>query len=103
MESISRRHNECMSGIVILGGIFAAGASVQAGARVAIVDTNSPHLAQSWCDYFVQLGNQCTVFPVTGPTSSLDPFTVLIDLSEVWSDPNGEIAAFLHAGKGVIF
>jgi len=100
---VNRLKNSAFTGAIVVG-VFAAAPFAQGGARVAIIDTNqySPSLGQRWCDYLAQIGNQCTVFPTAGPTSSLDPFTVLIDLSEIWSDPNGEIADFLHAGKGVI-
>lgn len=100
MKSMHWRATSAAS-VFVLASVFAS-ASAHAGARVAVIDEINTGAAQGWCNYLVQFGHQCTVFPVTGPTSSLDPFTVLIDLSEVWADPDNKIADFLRAGKGVI-
>jgi hypothetical protein len=71
------------------------------GKNVAVVDNVDGH-GPAWCQLLVEHGYACTVFPKEGPTSALDPFGVVIDLSLEWSDPTGMLADFMRAGKTVI-
>ncbi len=78
------------------------------GARaknVAVIDSESglPSTdGEEWCQFLVQHGHTCIVFPRSGPTSPLDPFDVVIDMSDLWSDPEGTLSDAMHAGKTIV-
>lgn len=78
-------------------------AQLEAG-NIAVIDTHKsdPPPGSRWCELLEDDGHTCTVFPVTGPDAPLDPFDVIIDLSEQWADPTGMLADAMRAGKGVI-
>lgn len=74
------------------------------GQTVAIIDTDHfiPSLAAGWCAFLQQHGHPCTTFPTSGPTGPLNVFDVVIDMSELWTDPAGELADLMVVGKTVI-
>ncbi|MDO8629357.1 MAG: S8 family serine peptidase, partial [Phycisphaerales bacterium] len=59
-------------------------------------------MGQYWCSFLNENGYECVLFPGSGPTESLDSFAVVIDMSEVWTDPQHALADFLRTGKGVV-
>lgn len=74
-------------------------------ANVAVINASSasPDFGQIWCQFLQDNGHQCTVFPASGPTlTQLAPYVVVIDLSDVWTDPDGVLADVMRARKGVI-
>lgn len=74
------------------------------GQTVAVIDTDliTPDFAEYWCWFLEQHGHPCTAFPTSGPTGPLSDFDVVIDMSEVWTDPDGELVDLMMAGKTVI-
>lgn len=75
------------------------------GKNVAIIDAGhqTPQTeGEEWCQFLTEHGHACTVFPKEGPTAPLDPFDVVIDMSDVWSDPSGTLGDCVRAGKTVI-
>jgi hypothetical protein len=91
---------------VVVGFTLVLGstAPARAAVKVAVIDSEStfPSPAERWCIFLGSNGYECTVFPVTGPTTSLEPFDVVVDLSEVWTDPSKMLAEHLRKRKGVI-
>ena len=79
----------------------ALAAPARAGTKVAIIDRNGGGAA-GLCTFLVNNGYECTFFPETGPTASLDPYQVIVDISNVWSDPTDMLADQMRKGKGVI-
>ncbi|MDO8629151.1 MAG: hypothetical protein Q7R41_01550, partial [Phycisphaerales bacterium] len=77
----------------------------RAATKVAVIDGGSPvppTEGQHWCGFLNDNGYECTLFPRSGPTETLDPFQVIIDMSDEWSDPTGSLADQMRARKGVI-
>jgi hypothetical protein len=87
--------------IIGLTVLIVSGETAFAGKNVAVVD-NFGAEGESWCDFLMDNGHTCTLFPKEGPTAPLDPFDVVIDMSGDWTDPAGSLADFLRAGKTVI-
>jgi len=88
--------------VALLGGMTPA--ALAGGKNVAVIDFNPPPetWGEVWCDFLIEKGYACTLFPKEGPTSPLDPFDVVVDLSSDWSDPTGTLVDFMQAGKTVI-
>ena len=82
--------------------LFRLQTSVLAATRVAVIDNAVDPPGVSWCSFLNDNGYECTLFPASGPTQALDAFTVVIDMSSQWADPQHSLAAFLQNGKGVI-
>jgi hypothetical protein len=93
-------------GVAVCMIACALGAPARAGCKVAVIDgpdTITPVMVgQLWCEFLNENGHECTLFPITGPTASLDPFQVIFNLSNQWTDPAGSLAGHLRAGKTVI-
>jgi len=62
--------------------VFLASGSLTfaAGKNIAVIDDSSG-TAQFRCQFLIDHGYTCTVFPKEGPTGPLDPFDVVVDLS----------------------
>lgn len=76
-----------------------------AGLNIAVIDNGrwSPQTeGVYWCQFFVDHGHTCTLFPKEGPTGPLDGFDTVVDMSWVWADPMGSLADFLRLGKTVV-
>jgi hypothetical protein len=73
-----------------------------AGSKDVAVVNNVNGDGVGWCTLLVNNGDMCTLFPKEGPTASLKPFDVVIDMSDVWTDPAESLADFLRAGRTVI-
>jgi len=76
-----------------------------AGKNVAIIDSGDgipTTEGERWCQFLIENGHDCTLFPREGPKLPLDPFDVVIDMSGQWSDPSGTLADCMRAGKTVI-
>ncbi len=71
------------------------------GKNVALVN-NFGDDGPAWCQFLINNGHACTVYPKEGPTDPLDPFDVVIDMSFQWADPTGTLADFMRSGKTVI-
>ena len=89
---------------LILGITMPLPAASAGGGNVAVIDSGNyiPSPGPHWCKFLADHGYKCTLFPKEGPTDPLDPFDVVIDISEVWADPTGTLADFMRAGKTVI-
>jgi hypothetical protein len=86
-------------------GILSSPLPFANGENVAVIDTDEPWPVtegQGWCQFLSDHGHSCTLFPKEGPTSSLNPFDVVVDLSHHWADPAGTLADFMRTGKTVI-
>jgi hypothetical protein len=91
-----------IAGSVIL---CALSAPARAATKVAVIDGGGSipiTQGQMWCGFLNDNGYECTLFPRSGPTETLDPFQVIIDMSDEWSDPTGSLAEQMRARKGVI-
>jgi len=85
--------------------VCALGAPARAATRVALIDggdLDPKTRGERWCSFLNNNGYECTLFPMSGPTSSLEEFAVVIDMSNQWADPTGSLSQFLRTGKGVI-
>ncbi len=92
--------------LLALGAVLCAAAPpARAGTKVAVIDGGplfpETH-GQLWCEFLDANGYDCTLYPVTGPTESLSPFALIIDMSEKWEDAEHRLADALQVGKGVI-
>ncbi|MEK7780798.1 MAG: S8 family serine peptidase, partial [Verrucomicrobiota bacterium] len=85
--------------VCIIGCALAAPA--RAATKVAVIEHSSGG-GLTLCSFLTTNGYECTVFPASGPTESLDPFQVIVDVSNVWSDPTDMLADQMRARKGVI-
>jgi len=94
-------HRFAKSGAAVCIIACAFAAPARAATKVAVIDRNGGGAAD-WCTFLVTNGYECTIFPATGPTESLDPFQVIVDTSNVWSDPTDMLADQMRKGKGVI-
>jgi len=84
-------------GILVLGVLVSHPALGQT--RVAVIgDTGG---ALSWCTLLEQNGYECSNLPGSGPDGPLDAYDVVIHTG-TWADPEGMLADFMRAGKGVI-
>lgn len=73
--------------------------------KVAVIDGGEPEpptLGEIWCSFLNDNGYECTLFPRSGPTSSLDSFAVVIDMSYEWTDSGHLLAQVMQSGRGVI-
>ncbi len=86
-----------------LGHLIAQTSAVH-GRNVAVIDNDNQPITEGmvWCEFLMNNGHTCTLFPMEGPSSSLDSFDVVVDLSPVWTDSTGLLPAILSAGKTVI-
>lgn len=85
--------------LAILGFLTA---SVHAATKVAVIDAGVDPPGQFWCSFLIDNGFECTLFPATGPTTSLDEFAVVIDMSDEWADSGHLLAQVMQSGRGVI-
>ena len=95
------------SGVAVCMIACAFAAPARAGGNVAVIDgenvsPNPVTIGQYCCNFLIENGYACTVFPKEGPTAPLDLFDVVVDLSGDWSDPTSTLADFMRAGKTVI-
>jgi len=81
-------------GVLVLGVLVSHPALGET--RVGIIG------GESWCTLLEENGYECSNLPSTGPDGPLDTYDVLINVSRDWSDPEGMLAEFMRAGKGVI-
>ena len=98
-------HRFAKSGIAVCKIADWIAAPARAATKLTVIDggDGSPQTpGQYWCMFLNDNGYECTFFPKSGPTGPLDAFSVAIDMSEEWADPQHSHAAFLNTGKGVI-
>lgn len=86
---------------IVLGCLSFGSASAIGGQTVAVIDYSAGWGA-FWCPFLEANSHPCTLFPSGGPTGPLDPYDVIIDMSDVWADPDGLLADAMQAGKTVI-
>ncbi len=95
---MSRTRVLTMTFVSLLAG---AGSAWAGGKNVALIN-NSNDDGPAWCQFLIENGHACTLYPKEGPTQPLDPFEVVIDMSNVWADATQSLADFMQAGKTVI-
>ncbi len=90
--------------VLAFGAVLFAAVPTRAATTVAVIDHNLKGFApgEDWCQLLAGAGHECEVFPSSGPTRPLDEFSVVIDLSETWTDPTETLPDQLRVGKGVI-
>jgi|CXWL01.1.fsa_nt_gi hypothetical protein len=90
--------------IVIVVGLALCGlhARTEAATKVAVIDDGIDSTGSVWCSFLNDNGYECTLFPPSGPTTSLDTFAVVIDMSGQWTDSNHLLADVMASGRGVI-
>lgn len=90
--------------LMAVGWMTWSAGDARAGTTVAVIDAyeEAPGWADFFCAFLEQNDHPCTTFPTSGPTGPLGGFDVVIDMSESWTDPAGELADLLIAGKTVI-
>lgn len=77
-------------------------ATAQAATKVAVIDNGVDSTGSAWCSFLTDHGYECTLYPASGPTSSLDSFAVVIDMSNDWDDNDQLLAQVIVSGRGVI-
>ena len=83
-------------GVLVLGALVSHPALGET--RVAVIG-DATH--QVWCTLLQENGYGCSSLPGTGPDGPLDNYDVVIHVG-TWPDPEGILADFMRAGKGVI-
>jgi hypothetical protein len=95
--------NRALTGVLAVGlALFGFEGSARAVTKVAVIDDGVDSTGSVWCAFLTDNGCECTLFPVSGPTSSLDLFAVVIDMSDEWADSGHLLAEVMNSGRGVI-
>jgi len=98
-------HRFAKSGVAVCLIACALGPPARAGTKVAVIDGDvevTGTEGEAWCALLNVNGYECTLFPESGPTGTLDIYAVVVDLSSEWSDSGHILADVMKSGRGVI-
>ena len=89
--------------VIAIGlGLSVFQSRANAATKVAIIDNGINPSGTQWCSLLNNNGYECTLFPPSGPTTSLNAFAVVIDMSSEWTDSGHLLADVMASGRGVI-